>query len=657
MPEHSDIQRAERAYENGQYTQALNGYNGFLRDAYDDPLVDMVLFKVGQILRSLGRDDDALAVFSRLTHEFPDSARVPDANLEILKVLFDGGQFESVVSRGLTFTEPTDPSLRRTTFFMLVADAYMAMGAHLDAARFYYRAWNTASDEDSRIAWSKLEETAGNLNADEIQQLIADVTDRDVMGILLYRLGMAFILNEEYDDALDVLEVFVQRFPEHPAHADASDMILYLVERARFKPFTVGCVLPLSGPYAIFGERALNGIELALYQSGEMGDGIPFSIIVKDSRSEPVATAEAVDQLDQLKVAAILGPMSAAEPAAANAQARGIPILVFTQREGITDMGSYVLRHFITPQMQARSLVSYAVEEMGVRRFAILYPDENYGWRYMNLFWDEVLAHGGVVNAVEPYDPNGTDFAEPIKKMTGLFYELPQELTPSKPTMPSPQSPTFLLDPDLSDKQLVADPLERLSGIPLDREAINELGRRNPGRDDQWHPFVDFDAVFIPDAPKKAGLVIPQLAYYDIHDVSLLGTNLWNSKTLLQMSGEYMKGTLITDGFFAKSQSETVSHFVSVFQATYGRVPGVIEALAYDSAMMVFQTMRQTATDSRRDLKRALLRIDGFEGVTGRTSFSPNGEAEKELQMLRIQRGRLVQVQRAPDPEPLIESQ
>jgi branched-chain amino acid transport system substrate-binding protein len=73
--------------------------------------------------------------------------------------------------------------------------------------------------------------------------------------------------------------------------------------------------------------------------------------------------------------------------------------------------------------------------------------------------------------------------------------------------------------------------------------------------------------------------------------------------------------------------------------------------MAYDNAMMVFQTMRQTATDSRRDVKQALLQLSDYEGVSGRTGFAPNGEAEKTLQMLRIERGRFIQVQRSPEPE------
>jgi ABC-type branched-subunit amino acid transport system substrate-binding protein len=651
VPVHSDFEFAEQAFTNGQYVQALDSYNLFLKNEYDDPLAATALFRVGRLYRLLGHDSDALSVFLRLTHEFPQSPLVPDATLEMLTILFEAQDYDAVVVDGLAYSATTDPDLQRTPFYLLVADAYAAMGSYLDAARFYYRAWNTADDADAQTAWSKLKDTAALLGPEDLQQLIADVSDRDLMGFLLYRLGMAFIMDENYDEALDVLDVFVERFPDHPDHPDASGMVLSLIERARFTPFSVGCVLPLSGPYAIFGQRALNGIELALNQIAQGGDGIPYTIIVKDSRSDAGATTQAVDELDQKRVGAILGPMSAAETAAANANTRGIPILVLTQRIGVADIGPYVLRNFITPQMQVRSLVSFAVEELGARRFAILYPDENYGWRYMNLFWDQVITHGGVVNAVEPYDPDGTDFAEPIKKLAGLFYDIPKDLDRQSKTRVPIALPDLIFQSVPENRELLVDPLERISGIPLERKSIDAIVRRNPGRDDQWHPKVDFDAVFIPDAPKKAGLVIPQLAYYDIRDVHLLGTNLWNSKALLQMSGDYMKDTLITDAFFAQSQSEAVKQFVSDFQNAYDNTPGIIEALAYDSAMMVFKTMRETATDSRRDLKEALLGIDDFEGVSGRTGFAANGEAQKEFQMIRIKRGRFVQVQRQPDSE------
>lgn len=640
---------AENAFGRGAYTEAMAGYNTFLRHAEDDHFMDAALFKIGKIYRFTDHDLDAIAIFSRLEREFPQSKLAPEAMLEILHILFDRGDFRSLIIHGLTFVETTDATLQKTQFYLVIADAYEQLGAHPDAARFYCWAWSSASGKVAETIWIKLKKTVERLDTDDIQQLIALPTDPRIQGFLLYRLGIAFILDEKYDEALDTLKTFVERFPDNPNHRDASDLIFSLVERSRFIPFTIGCVLPLSGSYATFGQRALNGIELALSQFTKTVGGPSINIIVKDSRSDSGASVRAVDELDQQKVGAILGPMITSENAAERAQAKGIPIFVFTQREGVTDIGTYVFRNFITPQMQVSSLVSYAVKDLGARRFAILYPDENYGRRYMNLFWDQVIEYGGLVSAVEAYDPEGTDFAEPIKKMAGMFYPISRDLTVSGLSRPGSPQLMWTTDADSSFTELINDPLERFSGIPLDRETLDDLGRSNSEREDQWHPIVDFDAVFIPDAPKKAGLIIPQLAYYDIRDVYLLGTNLWNSETLLDMSGEYMQNTLIVDGFFAQSPFDSVALFVADFQSAYGRVPGIIEAVAYDNAMIVIKTMQQTATDSRRELKQAFLQLKDFEGVTGRTGFAPNGEAEKTLQLLRISGGGFVPVRQTSD--------
>ena len=94
----------------------------------------------------------------------------------------------------------------------------------------------------------------------------------------------------------------------------------------------------------------------------------------------------------------------------------GIPIITITQKDKIPEIGDNVFRNFITPHMQVQALVSYAVESLGLRRFAILYPDENYGNTFMNLFWDQLLETGAKVVGLESYSPDQTDFADPIKK-------------------------------------------------------------------------------------------------------------------------------------------------------------------------------------------------------------------------------------------------
>ncbi|WP_155309230.1 penicillin-binding protein activator [Desulfosarcina ovata] len=628
-PGQSVFQDAELAYDKGLYNEALVGYQHFLHQSYGDRHTDTALFKIGRIYRRMGNDEDSLAVFARLTHEFPQSVLVPDAMHETLTLLFERGQFDAVISMGLGFTQKAGTSSLSPPFYMVIADAYTALGARLNAARFYYRAWNVASGNDEQIAWNQLKKSVEKLDTDEIQQLIALVADRPVMGLLLYRLGMAYLMDESYDDARDVLGAFVDQFPEHAERQDALDMLQSLALRSQYSPYAVGCLLPLSGAYSFFGQRALDGIEFAVNQMGTVGDGSGLSLIIKDTRSDPAVAENAVKALDQEKVGAILGPMATSERAAAAAQHRGIPIVVFTQRDGLPETGAYVFRNFITPQMQVRALVNVAVEKLGVRCFAILYPDEKYGRRYMNLFWDEVLRQGGIVNGVEAYDPAGTDFAQPIKKLAGIFYGSPK---------------------NLSDHHLSRCPLRTFVNRQHQDEK-NKGERRNGNKDDHYDPLVDFSAIFIPDAPKKASMVIPQLAYHDIRDVYLLGTNLWHSQALVDASGDYMENALIVDGFFAESQSQNVKDFVAAFQSAFERTPGIIEAIAYDSAMMMFQAMHRAATPSRRDLKDALLRLQDFEGVSGRAGFAPNGEAEKNLELLRIERGRFVQLPLSPAAE------
>jgi hypothetical protein len=74
MPGFPAFENAERAFENGLFAEALDGYNAFLLDAYDGHFADAALFKIGKIFRLTGREDDALAVFSRLRREFPESS-------------------------------------------------------------------------------------------------------------------------------------------------------------------------------------------------------------------------------------------------------------------------------------------------------------------------------------------------------------------------------------------------------------------------------------------------------------------------------------------------------------------------------------------------------------------------------------------------------
>lgn len=108
------------------------------------------------------------------------------------------------------------------------------------------------------------------------------------------------------------------------------------------------------------------------------------------------------------------------------------------------------------------------------------------------------------------------------------------------------------------------------------------------------------------------------------------------------MAKEYVQGAIMTDGFWVDNPSENVKNFVTAFEETYGEKPGFIEAIAYDTALILFETVSQPEMNLKSDIKDILLNDMLFDGVTGLTSFDDVGEAEKNLFLTQIQGRRFV---------------
>src|SRR5205814_8024704 len=94
-------------------------------------------------------------------------------------------------------------------------------------------------------------------------------------------------------------------------------------EPGPLNPRLLGIVLPLTGDLKGFADQALNGIALTLDLQGRGS----LMVEVVDTKGEPDAAADAVDQLAQKGAIAILGPLGIAEglAAATRAQQLGIP--------------------------------------------------------------------------------------------------------------------------------------------------------------------------------------------------------------------------------------------------------------------------------------------------------------------------------------------
>jgi ABC-type branched-subunit amino acid transport system substrate-binding protein len=355
----------------------------------------------------------------------------------------------------------------------------------------------------------------------------------------------------------------------------------------------IGAVLPLKGVYATFGEAALKGILLAAdVFANKYG---PVEVKAMDMAGGESSIDWAIDTLSEdRRMLGLVGPLVSrtAGVVALKAQQKGLPIIVLSQKDGIPETGDYVFRNFLTPTQQAESIAGYAYKMLGKKKFAVLYPRNRYGVELSNHFKREVTELGGeIVNEIS-YSPEQKDFGEELE---------------------------FLFDIEVK---------EHVKG----RRHIRE-----------YTPTVEIEALYIPDYPEAVGQIAPYLAYYNIKDLQLLGSNGWNSPRLVELAGKYVEGAIFVDGFFSWSERPGTKQFIERFTEVYGHRPGLIEAQAYDATMMLVAAIRDGG-ESREGIRNNLDGSYGFEGATGTMQFNYTGEAVKNLFLLTVKKKKIVEI-------------
>lgn len=351
-------------------------------------------------------------------------------------------------------------------------------------------------------------------------------------------------------------------------------------------------------------------------------------LLVRDSAGRPEQAAAAVrDLAANESVVAIIGPIGSSESdaAAREAEHAKIPLLTISNRQEIPAERDYVFRLRTTIQDEVGFLVDYAFDELGAQNFAVLYPKSRYGRGMREQYWNAVLERGGKMVAVASYEPDATDFNEPIRSMIGFGLLTYKESTA------------------LAERERMLRRARRLE--PADQALARETVYPMVGPElALLPPTVDFDALFIPDSYDKIALIAPQLAFHEIGEMQLLGSADWNDPKLVKIAREHVRGAVISAPFFQDSAYDFVQHFRTSYEESFGVIPHTFSSIGYDAANLVLVQLGKVddGDDTRRQVRDGVLATRGYPGVSGVMSMLPDGNARKRPFMLGVQRGRIV---------------
>jgi len=160
--------------------------------------------------------------------------------------------------------------------------------------------------------------------------------------------------------------------------------------------------------------------------------------------------------------------------------------------------------------------------------------------------------------------------------------------------------------------------------------------------------WVDADAVqavFIPDFLPTAA-VLAQALRESRPGIALFGGNGWHDPGQLGAAAEALDGAVFVDGFFMGSQRPATQRFISAYRAEHGETPRILEAQAYDAALLTRGVLEDPAVASRDAFVSALRAMDVFEGAGGDITFGADG-VERELFLLQLDGQRIREVRGA----------
>jgi ABC-type branched-subunit amino acid transport system substrate-binding protein len=368
----------------------------------------------------------------------------------------------------------------------------------------------------------------------------------------------------------------------------------------------IGVLLPLSGKYENFGKRVQRSVELA-FQSSTDEQSKSFELIPVDSGDSAESHEIALKKLvEEQEVIAVIGPLLGKHLDSLRSKAAfyQIPLISVAQVQGEAD--PQIFSCSISTQDQAARIARYAVQTLGLTRFAILGPDNKAGEEMAHAFWSELERLNAEVRAFELYDPDLTDFREPVDKTLGLFYT------------------------ETRAKEL-EELAEKRKELNITRKTMKTLQYFN------LPPLVDFEAVFIADEARTAGQVIPTFAYRDAKGLRYLGISSWNSPQLIQRAGDLVEGAAFPVAFNTLNPPEETKQFYDLFHRTHSSYPGELEAVAFDAATIVLETLKD-APGTRGEFTGRLEARKNVAGATGSLSMVDH-RCSRNLDLYKVKKG------------------
>jgi ABC-type branched-subunit amino acid transport system substrate-binding protein len=588
------LDQADGFFAKNQIDQASKAVDTFLYRYPTSRQRDRALYLMGEIRFTQRNYQKALNFYKELIQEFPSSPFIISAKYKLGMCYFELKEYDLAIANLADRAKITDPAQLRRIAEML-GTAYMTKKNYPPAAREYAYLAETAQTDQQKTGYrDRVRELVDrNLTQEELKTLAAETAYPADLAQL--RLAALLVEQRQYQEANRLMKGFLDKFPAHPEKTRAELLLNSATAGLTAPRYYLGALLPQSGQLAFFGDRVLKGIQIAINAYNLQEPGNRVELLVKDTEGSPDKAVAAMNELASKNIVAAIGPLLTKEAEAIARLLDKLKIPVITPAasgEGIGKLSPWLFRNALTNASQAAAAAQYSLEQR-LYKVVIFYPDDAYGKDLARLFTRDLERKADVLAQVA-YPPDVKDFGPYVRKVMEI---------------------------DLRSRKVI---------IPEDDAERKKLFQDyTPG----------FDSLYLPGYADRVGLLIPQLAFYNITGITMIGSNNWHSQDLIERASRHADGAVFVDGFFPESTDPAVKTVFDAYRSAYQEDPDVLSAQAYDAAAMVLSLLREHK-DTPQAVRDGLLALKDFPGISGDTTFAGTGEAHKKLFLIRIQDGK-----------------
>jgi branched-chain amino acid transport system substrate-binding protein len=605
---HPTLNQAKRLIDAGQPEEAITILRRFLGTNPKPDLLDDTYLLLGASLYRGQQYPEALKYLQQLQAEFPVSEVADRGKLMLARTHAAMGNPDLAlpILTGLRTLSRDDVTKREAVhlsgeLYFQKKDPARAIQSWLDEISL---SPEDQADEIRMNITELINESFDKKTLDRIKEAYPKSFPGDLAALRLIDLYTG--RGEEHQAARQIQQ-FLSQFPSHPQKARLMETLEALQTKLKSSQFLIAAVLPLSGKLSPFANEVLSGIQLAVESDGDRTGGLSIGLLVKDVDS---AQASFLDDFSSLlandRPVAVIGPLLSKNlPVMAElAERLHTPLLTPTATlPNVRRLGSFTFSTALTYQLQTKRIASYALGDLGFRRFCILHPDTAYGREMARLFAQEVRQQDGEIIAIESYKEGDSDVGTQLKRMKAedlKKYGLAVPVDPMK----------------------VGGTLTK-----LDKKVLYTPG---------------FDAVFIPGRAADVGLIAAQLNFHDMK-VPFLGSNGWNAPDFARTADQSIDGAVFVDGFFVDSPNPNVQDFVNRYKKRFQSPPTLFAMQGYDAAKFVIEAIRKGAS-SGEAIREYLASQSDLPALGGPASFAQDGTLNRPLFLIQVKRGRFTQV-------------